>query len=77
MLHGFDRSDFERFAVCIEHIDFEQHAMSFPDGQRQVVVKTCHTDIQFCFTEKELSRLQIAIHQATLLMEVQATLEVI
>lgn len=57
------------------NIDFKSLAVDFPDGQRQVVVKTCHTDIQFCFTEVELQDLKLSLEEAMLIVEINKVLE--
>lgn len=49
--------------------------MSFPGGQKQIVVKTCHSDVQFCFTEQEFVGLKIALEETMLMIEVHSVLE--
>ena len=75
LLFGFDSQDFEGFTDCILDINFESIAVNFPDGQSQVVVKTCHSDIQFCLSEKELQYLKLALEEATLMAEIHSALE--
>lgn len=75
LLCGFGMQDFEGFSACLLNIDFESLAVDFPDGQRQVVVKTCHSDIQFCFSESELKDLKTALDEASLMLEVHTVLQ--
>lgn len=75
LLFGFDRKDFEGFTECILHINFKSRAVNFPDGQTQVIVKTCHSDVQFCLSEKELQDLKLALDEAMLIAEIHSVLE--
>ncbi|MFT6871200.1 MAG: hypothetical protein ACJAVN_000197 [Roseivirga sp.] len=75
LLYAFSMADFETFRTCILNLKFDKQVVDFPDGQGQVVIKTCHSDIQFCFSESELKDLKTALDEASLMIEVHAALQ--
>lgn len=76
ILCAFDRTDFEGFSNCLSRIDFHNESVCFPNREMQLVVKTCHTDIQFCFGEAEFEEFKLALEEALLMLEVHKALEV-
>ena len=49
--------------------------MPFPNGERHAIVKTSHQDIQFCIDENELLKLNQALKESQLMLEVHSALE--
>ncbi|SDL48123.1 hypothetical protein SAMN05421823_106137 [Catalinimonas alkaloidigena] len=70
LLVGFSERDFVQFSQRLLDLDFTRQSVLFPDGVRYTLIRTCHADIQFCFTEDELATVQKGLANALLLIEV-------
>lgn len=76
VLCGFNRNDFCQFAQRLLSMNFYKNAVCFPDGQSQVIIGTCHQDIQFCFGSTEFDQLKRALEESLLMLEVHTALEI-
>ena len=74
ILVGFELSDFLAFCRGVERLDFERHAVPFPNGAFYVILDTCHEDIQFCFDKSQFFQLNLALGEAQLMIEVHQSL---
>lgn len=76
LVSGFDRLDFTSFAHNIIQTDFTRFAVPFPPhGEKRIVIKTCHADIQFSFDPEEFSEFRNGLQEALLLIEVENVLK--
>ncbi|WP_422008783.1 DUF6686 family protein [Roseivirga pacifica] len=71
ILCGFEYYDYEQFNESVQRISFEKHATEFCGQPRHVILSTCHTDIQFCFTKTEFKFFKEALNEGPLMLEVQ------
>lgn len=71
LLVGFNFKDFITWADSVLKVDFTKNAYLFPDGEMQLIINTCHQDIQFAFTKKEFLKLKEGLSQALLILEAQ------
>ena len=74
ILLGFNPADFHAFTRSIHAVTFDKSAVDFPDGQKHLVMNTCHKDIQFTFTREEFEEFQDLLQQAVLLLETKVIL---
>ncbi|MEM8967028.1 MAG: DUF6686 family protein [Bacteroidota bacterium] len=74
LLAGFSPQDFENFCHNVQHTEFDEHSALFPEGEKNIVLQTCHHDIQFTFTRHEYEQLQHALAEAQVLLQVQQVL---
>ncbi|MEM9673706.1 MAG: DUF6686 family protein [Cyclobacteriaceae bacterium] len=75
LLAGFSPESFEGFCHNVQHTDFDEFEMLFPEGEKHIVLQTCHRDIQFTFTRPEYEQLQHALAEAQVLLQVQQVLD--
>ena len=76
LLVGFNPDEFTRFGQLFSEIDFKLSACPFPDGLDHVVVKTCHNDIQFSFTEKEFDEFRDILQKALIILKANEIIRV-
>ena len=68
IIASFSTSDFINFSSDFESIEFDRDSTQFPDGQRKIVVLSCHADIQFCFDRYEYEEMKNMLAQSRLLI---------
>ncbi|MEM6843324.1 MAG: DUF6686 family protein [Bacteroidota bacterium] len=74
LLAGFSPESFEGFCRNVQNTDFDEFGMLFPEGEKNIVLQTCHCDIQFTFTRHEYEQLRHALAESQLLLQVQQVL---
>lgn len=66
LLMSFTEQDFVAFKTSVTCMDFEVHAISFPNGQRKVILNSPHEDLRICFGLEELERFQDILNEVFL-----------
>ncbi|MEM8968440.1 MAG: DUF6686 family protein [Bacteroidota bacterium] len=75
LLAGFSPQDFDNFCHNVQNTDFDEFGMLFPEGEKNIVLQTCHRDIQFTFTRHEYEQLRHALAETQVLLQVQQVLD--
>lgn len=70
LLLNFSPQDFQLFCDTLEHQEFYDCCMMFPDGEERVVVHSPCRDISFTFTQQEWLNMKEALNEAILLQQV-------
>lgn len=68
LLFGYAYEDFACFVHNFAKIDFDKHAVPFPDQSHRIVIKTPHKDIQFTLDIQEYHELNNALQESNLLL---------
>lgn len=71
LLAGFNHRDFLTWANWVGQLDFRPNATLFHDGQFRIILNTCHSDLQFTFTESEFHAFKDGISEALLQLRAQ------
>lgn len=74
ILAGYSPEEFENFSESVNKLEFQKHCIPFPDGNNQIIIHTCHQNIQFSFTKEEFTELVIGLIEAKMLLEAQKIL---
>lgn len=75
LLVGFSPKAFEKFSDAFVKINFDKQALRFPDGDKHIIINTCHNDIQLNFKEKEFDEMKEMLEQASVLLEAKNVLD--
>ncbi|UPK69584.1 DUF6686 family protein [Chitinophaga filiformis] len=67
---NFTPQEFQLFYESLEHQQFHDCSMTFPDGEERVVVHSPYRDISFTFTKQEWRDMKEAMSEAILLQQV-------
>ncbi|SFO23461.1 hypothetical protein SAMN05428949_4592 [Chitinophaga sp. YR627] len=70
LILNFTPKDFQLFHETLEHQDFYDCSMMFPDGEERVIVHSPCRDISFTFTLQEWLDMKEAMGEAVLLQQV-------
>ncbi|MEQ6122091.1 DUF6686 family protein [Reichenbachiella sp. MALMAid0571] len=73
-LLGFTDEHFHLFCKSISRIDFETCASGVSGSSKQIVVNTCHQDIQLVFFQEEFYELKELTQQAKLVLDAYGVL---
>lgn len=68
LLIGYSHKDFYYFVKNFVKIDFDQHAVYFPDESARIIIKTPHKDIQINLDFREFSELRDVLQESALLL---------
>lgn len=71
---NFQPDDFLEFSSSFQKVNFEQRAITFPDGRDRMVINTCRREIQLCFAHDEFKAVKSGLQQAALMMEINQIL---
>lgn len=69
LLIGYSHKHFNKFVANYARIEFEDHAVHFPDESARIIIKTPHKDIQINLNYQEFIELRRALHESKLLLE--------
>lgn len=75
LLTGFSPQEFEGFCHNVLSANFDDFSATFPDGESNIVIRTCHEDIQFTSNRHEYEQLQHALVETRLLLQAQQVLD--
>ncbi|WP_422361434.1 DUF6686 family protein [Reichenbachiella sp.] len=70
LLIGYTHKNFNKFVENYSKIDFEDHAVYFPDESARIIIKTPHKDIQINLDFQEFTELRGILQESKLLLEV-------
>ncbi len=71
----FSPTDYSNFSKGLGRINFNKSAIHLNKNEPVIIIKTCHQDIQLTLTQKEFSKLNNAVQQATLLLSVHSLIK--
>ncbi len=74
ILVGFEADAFLDFIKSYSKVDFDKNCTMLV-GQEQIILKTCHTDIQFAFNRAEFDFVNQRLQQAKVILEANRILE--
>ena len=74
LLVGFDVDEFLTFVKAYSKVNFEKNCVKF-DRTDQVILNSCHRDIQFTFNREEFHLLLTLLQQAKIMLEANRIIE--
>lgn len=69
LLIGYTLKHFSKFVANYSKIEFNDHAVSFPDESARIIIKTPHKDIQINLDFQEFIELKKLLQESRLLLE--------
>ncbi|WP_139793809.1 DUF6686 family protein [Reichenbachiella faecimaris] len=69
LLIGYSRKHFARFVENYSKINFNHHAVYFPDESARIIIKTPHKDIQINLDFQEFTELKNLLQESALLLK--------
>ncbi|UXX81071.1 hypothetical protein N7E81_08155 [Reichenbachiella carrageenanivorans] len=69
LLIGYTHKEFSTFVKNYSRIDFEAHAVYFPDDSTRIIIKTPHQDIQLNLDYQEFCELKNGLQESALLLD--------
>lgn len=68
LLIGYTHKNFNKFVENFSKIEFEDHAVCFPDESARIIIKTPHRDVQINLDHNEFEELKCILQESALLL---------